>query len=1526
MNQLKLLVLCAGALSLFGCPPTVRPCGPATCATGCCDANGLCQSGGSVTGCGARGEECRTCSTNQTCTSGLCTTPNAMGGGSATGGGVGGGSVVGGGSGGGSVGGGAAGGMTLQCASGLTLCGTSCSNTRTDFSNCGMCGRACSAGQYCDNNACQNLPTTCTATSCPASHFCNPANSRCEFGCQTNTNCGNGQVCDPMRNLCVCPAGSLSCGGSCVPVDTVTACGPSCLSCSGGPNSIPSCTGGVCDFTCAAGYHRCGNACVSNFDALTCGTRCTACTSVPNSTPTCDGNDCGFVCAAGFHQCGTDCVSNFDVATCGNSCNPCPVPANAIAQCMSVGGGQPACTFQCNPGFARCGNQCVAESITSCGASCQTCTPPVGATNPQCVAGQCQYTCATGFHQCGSTCVSNSAVQTCGAMCTPCPAPLNGTATCNGTSCGIQCNVGFHECNGQCVTNFNVNTCGNRCTPCPDGPMGSGTTVTCDGTNCGLRCASVATPNFCNNVCVADSLTSCGPSCRTCTPPANGTAVCSVGVCDFTCQSGFHRCGMQCVADSSVDSCGTSCAACPAGPPNTITTCARPGPTSQFACGWECGAGTNRCPANGNQCVPTDYTLACGPTCAVCSSSVALERGVCGTNGICSTGCITSCNGTCVNAQTNAAHCGACNTACSGNDRCSQGECRAFCASGVGLASMLPSVAMTTSTFPFVIVDVNGDGRADMVTAQSSTLFVRLGLANATMTGPSGTFSTSPLSYFLGFAPLQIIAGDLTGDGRPEIVTLGSSTSVDVLRNDGAGGFTRSSVSAGLSSVGLSLVPTSATIGEFTGAGPADLLFSFNTTSGTQSAGLFAGTGLTGNPVSTGVSAGLGIGTVSNVRVASITADSNADIVATAASNAIYVYPGTGNGTAPFSSSLAVLAQLPSGETFTTGAAGSAFMMDVGDVTADGIPDVVVPVVSGTTTGVRVFPLTAAPAFGTSTFLATPSAARMIAIADVNGDSRRDLVVASTDVRVFLSQVGGTFSAAQVLGIGFGVTFFNSLSVVDVTGDARPEILTPSGLSIVTAVNNGTGGFAALQGFSVPNATRIEAGDLNGDGFSDAVAIGPLPNVFSGPDARLADAMVTTYGTVRGRLEVLVGGVWGPVCSPSFPTNNAMAAACRSVGLSFWYDQYYASASSLPPVMRSPVCASSLATSLLACTYQTPDVTCTGSNQLGIECETSATVTQDTTSQVLYGSATGTFTAGALLTTRGERTVIGNLNGDTAQDLVVSALGSVDGGMGPVLEVRFGATNNTLSPPTTLPLRAQPTVLLIAEVSNDTAQDLIVGSAVGVDVYRNLGFGTFAPPVTVTTTGVSSIAIGDFNLDGRRDLVTANTAFNTLQPWLNVALPGSVGFLVGTSIFPTTAGTNFSVLAGDVASAIGAGPDGKPDLIFGRSVFVGNGAGGFTLRSSSQPILPPRQVLADLDNDGALDLVSAGSASSIVSVLGGSATSTTGFVTVASGYSPGTFVEDVALARTNADSTRDLLVLQGTSGARSVVAAPGVCR
>ncbi len=1403
-----------------------------------------------------------------------------------------------------------------MCAAGLSLCGVSCTNPRTDLNNCGRCGNACAGGQYCNNGTCAVLPTNCATIGCPTNFYCDTTRAECVFGCTGNANCSGGQTCDLSRSVCACPATTNFCGGSCVPQNTVTACGSRCLSCGGGPNSIPSCTNGVCDFTCQAGFHRCGNACVSNFNVNSCGTTsCAACPQPPNATATCDGTSCSFTCSTGFHACGADCVSNFDVATCGSQCTPCTPPANATAACTTG----VSCDFTCNPGFVRCGAQCVQESATACGPTCQRCTTPAGATNPQCVNGACTFSCATGFHQCGTSCVSNTAVATCGTLCTACPAPVGGVATCDGTSCGVQCSPGFHECNGQCVSNLNINTCGTRCTACPPGPVGSGTTTTCDGVNCGLRCATTTTPNYCNNVCVADSLTSCGPSCLTCTPPANGTAVCVTGTCDFTCNSGFHRCGTQCVADSSVDGCGTSCTPCAAGPANSTRTCARGTPTGPFVCGWTCASGTNRCPAGGNQCVPADYVLGCGPTCAICGSANANERGVCPPNGLCTTACVTNCGGACVNAQTNVTHCGTCNNTCTSGERCSQGECKSLCASGVGFRTMLPALSgVSSSSFPFLVVDVNGDNRPDLVTAEFTTLNVRLGL----VAGFSPTVSTTTS---MSITPTFLVAGDLTGDGRPEVVAIGSSASAAVMRNSGAGTFSQTLITANPLA---SLVPTSVTIGEFTGAAPNDVIFGFNTTNASQAAILFPGVaGTAGSPVGTGTSASLGLGVISNVRAANITPDGFTDLIVTAASNAIYVFPGTGVGSAPFNSSAAILVQLPAAETFN-GLSGVTFPMEVADVTNDGVPDVIVPTLSGTS-GARVFPLTTAPAFAASTAFALPAPAKVIIAADVTGDTKADVALGSTDLRVFPA-TSGTFGAVLVIGVTLTSTSAQSLALVDITQDTLPDVVTQSGSTMVT-VPNEAGSYPALQGASVPSGDRLVAGDLNGDGLSDAVvtpavaagamnaqiffgsstgalvtgpvipvrsdraavgrlnadAVDDLVTIGAQGDAGIPDAGLgpaspdirlivssTTATSVTGRIEVLRSGTWGTVCDdgwndstiPTTTSINNVAVTCRSLGYAATGGRVLPSPSILPGTLPTI----------------SDNVMCLGTEATLQQCSQNA---------------------------------VGNENCDNSEDVVVTC-SSI--GVAPptptAIEVRFGSTSGTLSPPVLLSTPTSATLVAISDLDGDGAADVIASTNTTLGWFRNLGSNTFAALAPIAPNGASSVAFADVNNDGRRDVIAVDASFSTITPWLNV-----VGGFVSATPVTVSGGIGANLAAVDLTN------DSKIDLVLGPRLLRGDGSGGF-VSQATLPTLPIRQAVVDLDNDGAPDLAAAGSGSSVLSVLRGDLLSTSTFSTTPLSFSAGTPVADVVSARLNTDAQRDLLVLQGPVGARFVVPLPGICR
>lgn len=113
-----------------------------------------------------------------------------------------------------------------------------------------------------------------------------------------------------------------------------------------------------------------------------------------------------------------------------------------------------------------------------------------------------------------------------------------------------------------------------------------------------------------------------------------------------------------------------------------------------------------------------------------------------------------------------------------------------------------------------------------------------------------------------------------------------------------------------------------------------------------------------------------------------------------------------------------------------------------------------------------------------------------------------------------------------------------------------------------------------------------------------------------------------------------------------------------------------------------------------------------------------------------------------------------------------------------------------------------------------------------------------------------AVAVGDFNLDGKSDLATANEQSNTASVLLGNG-SGSFGaptnFAVGS--FPT------SIAVGDFNS------DGKTDLVVGNffsnsvSVLLGNGAGGFG-PAVNLPVasFPTSVAVADFNLDGKPDL------------------------------------------------------------------------
>jgi hypothetical protein len=248
---------------------------------------------------------------------------------------------------------------------------------------------------------------------------------------------------------------------------------------------------------------------------------------------------------------------------------------------------------------------------------------------------------------------------------------------------------------------------------------------------------------------------------------------------------------------------------------------------------------------------------------------------------------------------------------------------------------------------------------------------------------------------------------------------------------------------------------------------------------------------------------------------------------------------------------------------------------------------------------------------------------------------------------------------------------------------------------------------------------------------------------------------------------------------------------------------------------------------------------------------------------VLQGNGTGSFSASqtynnALPESSGPSSLaLADFDGDGKLDIAASS------GGGGELDVLFNGASWTRGSSYTLPSIAggSPSTVAAGDFNGDGKPDLVVADGANVlSVLLNAGNGSFAAQYVNYGVAATDLAVGDFNGDGKLDIVTNNRNSN-----------GGIGMLEGKGD-----GT-FSVayLYGESINAIAVGDfnkDGKLDIVTlgaEMDVLLGTGNGTFGTFETAQEVGPAGSnvLVADLNNDGFPDLVQIDSTGGSIDVL-----------------------------------------------------------
>jgi hypothetical protein len=350
------------------------------------------------------------------------------------------------------------------------------------------------------------------------------------------------------------------------------------------------------------------------------------------------------------------------------------------------------------------------------------------------------------------------------------------------------------------------------------------------------------------------------------------------------------------------------------------------------------------------------------------------------------------------------------------------------------------------------LADFDGDGRADLATTNAYGNSVSVLFARASAYVRS--------DFDVTVEPLGLAAGDLNGDGAPDLVA-GSFHTLSVLLNQRDGTFSRDDYS--VASDNLDVIA----FGDLDEDGAVDIV------AGTAQV-LFGRGGGTFGPAETLAHPP---GQVQGMALGDFNRDGHLDVADAMSSAGVGILLGDGRGRFRFDAFT---------ESYDAGQDPAALV--AADFNRDGHPDLVVAdrsssslsFLAGDGTGMLT-DTASIPTNGPVTFLAA---------SDFDRDGMLDLAVSaggSSMFGVLLGKGDGTF-ASPLPGTVAGLV--GGLTPLDVNADGNPDLAFTSFMpgGVILALGTGTGEFVAGPFIMLEEqAEALGAADVNGDGATDLV-------------------------------------------------------------------------------------------------------------------------------------------------------------------------------------------------------------------------------------------------------------------------------------------------------------------------------------------------------------------------------------------------------------------------------------------------------